>query len=290
MNHIHTIKSIRSLIKNQLIGYYEPGERDSLADLMLEEYLGLSRVSLRLDADLPVPGGVIVMVTSALSQLKKHVPVQYVLGKAYFCDMVFKVNEHVLIPRRETEELVGWIAEDHTGGRISGAPLDILDLGTGSGCIAITLKKKIPDALVMAVDISPEALALAQINAGQLGAGVLFGQMDLLDAHQWETLGLFDVMVSNPPYVLPSDRERMGANVLDHEPATALFVSEDRPLRYYEAIAAFSGNHLKPHGKIYVEINEQMGKHVCELFNHAGFKQTVLRKDLHGRDRMVRIS
>lgn len=290
MKPIHTVRSIRSLIKNQLKGYYESRERDSLADLLLEEYLGLSRVSLRLNEDHPVTGEVYMLVTSALSRLKNYVPVQYLLGKAHFCDMVFKVNEHVLIPRRETEELVGWIAEDHSGVKIPGASQKVIDLGTGSGCIAITLKKMFPGARVTAADVSREALEVAGINAAQLGTDVLFMHMDMLDATCWEALGSFDIMVSNPPYVLPSDRARMHANVLDHEPASALFVTDDRPLRYYEAIAAFSGNHLQPLGRIYVEINEQMGKLVCELFSHAGFTQSVLRQDIHGRDRMVRVS
>lgn len=290
MNHIHTVRSIRSLIKNQLEGYYEPRELDSLADLLLKEYLGLSRVSLYLDADQPVTELVFILIRSAVGRLKKHVPVQYILGHAHFCDMVFKVNEHVLIPRQETEELISWIAEDHSGSSSPDATPGILDLGTGSGCIAITLKKKMPGALVTAVDVSREALQVARINADRLKANVLFLQMNMLDPAQWESLGSFDIIVSNPPYVLSSDRMRMNGNVLNYEPEQALFVSDDRPLIYYEAIAALSRQHLRPHGMIYLEIHEQKGKSVCELFNNAGFTHTELRQDIHGRDRMVRVS
>jgi release factor glutamine methyltransferase len=279
MNQIHSVRSLRMLIKNQLGGYYATRELDNMADLLLEEYVGQPRVSLYLEADRPVTEEVFIRVRSAVSRLKKHEPVQYVLGKAHFCDMVFQVNEHVLIPRQETEELVSWIAEDQSRRGTFDALPGILDLGTGSGCIAITLKKKIPDALVTAVDISMEALVVARINADQLGADVLFLQVDMLDPARWEALGGFDIIVSNPPYVMPPDRVRMNANVLGHEPALALYVG-----------AACSSKHLQPGGMIYLEINEQMGRSVCELFRHAGFSRTELRQDIHGKDRIVRIS
>lgn len=287
---MHTVGSLRVLIRRQLEGYYEKRERESLSGLLLEEYLGQSGASLCLDVNQPVTGEVFNLIESAVSLLKKHVPVQYILGKAHFCGMVFRVSEHVLIPRQETEELVGWICEDHPVSKTYSLPLRILDVGTGSGCIAVTLKKRMPGAQVTAVDISREAVDVARSNAGQLGTDVMFVQLDMLDPNQWEALGRFDIIVSNPPYVLPSDRSRMNANVTDHEPALALFVSDHKPLMYYEAIAAYSGQHLGPQGMIYLEINERMGRQVCDLFENAGFEHTELRKDIHGRDRMVRVS
>jgi release factor glutamine methyltransferase len=288
MNQIHTIGSLRTLMKQQLEGYYENRELDSLVDLLLEEYLGQSRLSLRLNADQPVPEEVLTLLKSAINRLKEHVPVQYVLGKAPFCGLEFIVNEHVLIPRQETEELVEWIIADQMN-RLSTEPLRILDIGTGSGCIAISLKRRIPGALVTALDISREALVVAGSNAGLLDADILFLQNDILNPTHWNALGCFDLIVSNPPYVLPSDRIRMKTNVLAHEPAIALFVDEDHPLIFYDAIASFSQQHLLPKGSVYLEINEKMGLSVCDLFNNAGFDHSILRKDINGRDRMVQI-
>lgn len=288
MNQIQTVRSIRTLMKQQLEGCYEARELDRLVDLLLEDYLGLTRLSLRLNADRQVPEEVLTSVKSAISLLKRYVPVQYILGKAHFCGLEFIVNEHVLIPRQETEELVEWIVADHMNS-LGTESLRILDIGTGSGCIAISLKRRIPGALVTALDISRKALVVARSNAGLLDADMLFLQKDILNPDHWNALGCFDLIVSNPPYVLPSDRIRMKENVLAHEPALALFVDDDRPLIFYEAIASFSKQYLLPEGRVYLEINEKMGTSVCDLFHNAGFEHTLLRKDINGRDRMVQI-
>lgn len=218
-----------------------------------------------------------------LGQLKTSKPIQYILGETDFYGRTFRVNPAVLIPRPETEELVKWVVET-----VSTKNPSILDIGTGSGCIAISLKIEIPEAEVVAIDISADALALAQQNATILKAPVTFIERDVLNMHPTDLTTNFDVLVSNPPYIALAEKDSMKANVLANEPHVALFVPDTNPLIFYDRISALAQAKLKPGGFLFFEINERFGTEVLALLVKKGFKQIELRKDLSGKDRMVK--
>lgn len=217
-------------------------------------------------------------------------PVQYVLGEAWFRDLRLKVDKRVLIPRPETEELVEWIIQD--GVRSSSSTSDedvgplILDIGTGSGCIALALKKELPDAEVFGIDISYKALDVASANAEHLGLEVRWLEMDVIK--DWGWLPPSDIIVSNPPYVLRSEEASLADNVRKFEPRQALFVPDDDPLLFYDTLAVMASELLQPGGRIYVETHADMAQRVAELFRNEGLTDIVIRKDLSGKDRMVR--
>lgn len=288
MAHTVTLRDETNRLKDHLAGIYDPPELESVIDLILEEYLGQPRLFIRSNPDWPVPQNILLLLDQAVSRLKDHVPVQYVLGKAHFYGLKLMVNEHVLIPRPETEELVDWVRTDYIPGRL-GLPLNILDIGTGSGCIAIALKRLFPASVIEAIDTDNEVLRIARSNARSLDTDITFRNADILDPVSCGQLGMFDLMVSNPPYVLTSDKAHMRLNVLHYEPAQALYVDDSRPLVYYEAIASFSRQHLKPNGTIYLEIHERMGQRIMDLFDYYGFAQITLKQDIHHKDRMIRI-
>jgi len=218
-----------------------------------------------------------------VTRLKKYEPIQYIFGEAEFYGLKFQVSEHVLIPRPETEELVDWIIKDqpHTGARI-------LDVGTGSGCIPISLKKNLPETIVSACDVSGDALNIAHRNAELNQTEVYFFELDILASTQTELPHQIDILVSNPPYIRLSEQELMQENVLDFEPHLALFVENDKPLLFYEALALFGQKNLTPGGLIYWEINEAFGPQCCDLLMKTGYSDVSLRKDLNGKDRMVK--
>ena len=218
-----------------------------------------------------------------LSQLKASKPIQYILGETDFYGRTFRVNPAVLIPRPETEELVKWVVET-----VSTKNPSILDIGTGSGCIAISLKLELPEADVVALDISADALALAQENAALNEAAVRFIEKDVLLMQPTDVASTFDVVVSNPPYIALSEKDSMKTNVLANEPHLALFVPNTNPLIFYERIASIAQEKLNLGGFLFFEINERFGKEVMELLVKRGFKHVELRQDLVGRDRMVK--
>jgi release factor glutamine methyltransferase len=221
-------------------------------------------------------------ILEALNKVLRKMPVQYVLGETEFYGRKFFVNENVLIPRCETEELVDLIVKENRSGR-----LNILDIGAGSGCIAISLDCELPDATVYAIDISAEALKVAARNSDRNRAGVLFAGYDILGTAKFPFDAKFEVIVSNPPYVRMSEKTYMHENVLEHEPHIALFVEDASPLVYYEACLRFAGDYLAREGKIYVEINEFLGKETLTLFRNSGF-DAVMIKDLSGKDRIIK--
>lgn len=222
-------------------------------------------------------------VDEIIERLKKGEPLQYIEGKAPFCGMDFLVTPATLIPRPETAELVDWIALDNATKRPS-----ILDLGTGSGCIAIALSKRIPEAIIEACDISHEALKVAKENGERNGAKVSFFHYDMLD-HATPLPHSYNILVSNPPYIKQSESIDMERHVTEWEPHTALFVPDDDALRFYRAIAEIGQTEaLQPGGSIYVEINQQLGKGTVALFENYGYKEVELRKDIYGNDRMVK--
>ncbi len=277
------LKEIKRIFHVELDGVYPKEEVDSFFYLMVEHYLGLERFVLALEPNTMVTKEEEQPLFEGLSKLKLHRPVQYILGVAHFMDMEFKVDENVLIPRPETEELVRWIleqAKEHRG------VLKILDIGTGSGCIAIALAKNLPNAEVYALDISSESLIVAKENAAKNGVSIEFIETDIL---QTEKLQLhFDIIVSNPPYVRELEKKQMSANVTDHEPDQALFVPDDNPLLFYRKISEFATLHLNKGGCLYFEINQYLGKDTVQCMENFGFSELQLRKDMFGNDRMLK--
>ncbi len=234
------------------------------------------------------PGKIVTAADDAsirhiLQQLLQHKPVQYVLGEAWFYNLKLKVNEHVLIPRPETEELVEQLIRDR---KSKLTDPKILDIGTGSGCIAIAIQKNLPASLVTAIDISENAIALAAENAVLHNAHINFKQMDFLAEKKWETLPLFDIIISNPPYIPINEKEKLGKNVSLYEPHIALFVPAKSPLIFYEKIAAFGSSNLRPSGKIYLETHEDYAQKVADLFR-KGYETVTIKKDMYGKERMI---
>jgi release factor glutamine methyltransferase len=215
-------------------------------------------------------------------ELRQNRPWQYVVGKADFYGLSFYVDEHVLIPRPETEELVHFIVKRHENQSV-----DVLDVGTGSGCIAITLKKNLPSAIVTALDVSPKAVKIAQQNALANAVEVLFLELDILQKQQTLVLPQYDVIVSNPPYIPPADQAKMRANVLQHEPHLALFVTNGDPLQFYRVLAQASREKLHENGWLYVEIHEEFGAEVLQLFQEQAYRNCQVFQDMYGKDRIV---
>jgi release factor glutamine methyltransferase len=213
-------------------------------------------------------------------------PVQYVLGKAWFAGLCLTVNEHTLIPRPETEELVNLCASWAAINQMQQAPLKIVEVGTGSGCIAIALQKKLPSAQITAVDISTEAIKVASANAIANNTPIKFILLDFLDEANWPSLGSFDIIISNPPYIADIEKESMAGHVLDFEPHTALFVRDNNPLIFYSAIAKFGNKYLHKDGAVFVEINQALGIQTQGVFEQNNYT-TLLKKDLFENDRMI---
>ncbi|PRZ28091.1 peptide chain release factor N(5)-glutamine methyltransferase [Flavobacterium granuli] len=279
------IKEYRSQFIQELAPIYDAGEAESFFYLILEEKHQLKRIDLALQPDLVFSEEEIKVWNAILLQLKKEIPIQYLLGKTSFYGLDFEVNENVLIPRPETEELVDWILESQKS-KVESPILKILDIGTGSGCIAISLAKNIPNAQVYAIDVSEKALATAQRNAKRNEVNVTFINQNIL-----ETLDLgqeFDIIVSNPPYVRNLEKQEIKKNVLDNEPHLALFVEDNDALIFYRKIAQLAQKNLRTNGQLYFEINQYLGKEMIELLEEMNFKNLELRKDIYGNDRMTR--
>ena len=267
----------------RLVRIYDANEARSIAFLLLEGQFGLSRAAVLAGKAVPLPDP--AGWGESLRRLESHEPVQYVTGLAHFYGLPFRVNPQVLIPRPETEELVEWVVREHAG-----RPVRILDVGTGSGCIAVSLAKALPRATVSALDVSPGALQTARENAAFNGAAVHFLEADVL---RWETApalaGLtFDVVVSNPPYVTVGEKPSMRANVTDFEPHLALFVPDADPLLFYRVLAAFCRQRLSPGGACYLEINEQFPGPTEAVLREAGLSGTQVHTDLFGKPRHVK--
>ena len=271
-------------IENELMPLYPASEISSFIRLILEKVYRLSYTEQVILKHEQLAGNKFQEVERIVARLKQFEPIQYILGETEFYDLTLKVNPAVLIPRPETEELVAWILETE---RTPGAR--ILDIGTGTGCIPLALKSGLPEAHVFGVDISESALETARGNAALNQLDVQFFQHDILDwkSAEWER---FDVIVSNPPYVRESEKQLMEANVLKHEPTGALFVSDEDPLIFYRTIAEFAKAQLRNEGILFFEINEYLGKEMKALLEGFGFESIELRKDLQGRDRMIRCS
>lgn len=260
---------------------YGDREASAIADLLLESRLSLGRLDRVLRRQEHLSSDDMDVLRGDMDGLLEGKPVQYVLGEAWFDGLRFLVDGRVLIPRPETEELVHWVRADEPGG-------SILDVGTGSGCIAVALQLHLPESRVTAVDVSWGALDLAQENAERLGAKVQFRQLDFLNEAVWSAMPAFDVIVSNPPYIPEWERASIEDHVKLREPGLALFVQDEDPLLFYRSLARFAVRHLRPGGALYVETHASFGGQVTRLFEAEGLNNIVLRKDMHGQDRMVK--
>ncbi|CAM4023256.1 peptide chain release factor N(5)-glutamine methyltransferase [Flavobacterium weaverense] len=279
------IKEYRSSFIQQLTPIFDEGEAESFFYLILEEKYQLKRIDLALQPDLVLSENEINNWNIILEQLKKEIPVQYLLGKTSFYGLDFEVNPNVLIPRQETEELVQWIIES-SNVKAKSQGLKIVDIGTGSGCIAISIAKNIADSKVFAIDVSENALATAQKNAEINNVVVTFLNKNILETTDLEQQ--FDIIVSNPPYVRNLEKQEIKKNVLDNEPHLALFVDDNDALIFYKKIAQLALLNLSENGALYFEINQYLGKEMIELLEEMNFKNVELRKDIYGNDRMIK--
>lgn len=265
-----------------LSDHYPETEIQSFFSLLTEFQLKLNRAQVILQPTYEIKKNDLLFLQGCLADLKKHVPIQYILGKTEFYGLDFNVNKHVLIPRPETAELVDWIVKESLKKR----NLKILDIGTGSGCIAISLARSLPDSEVYAMDISPESLKVAQKNAMLNNARIHFIEADILALN--ELPFSFDIIVSNPPYVRDSEKEKIQKNVLENEPHLALFVQDENPFVFYHKISELSKEWLAKNGTLYLEINQYLGTKTVQILKRKGFRHIELRKDLFKNDRMIK--
>ena len=277
------LKEIKEIYHRELDEIYPREEVDSMFYIMIEHFLGLERFILAIDPEIVITKEEEQYMFEGLSKLKKEQPIQYVLGETTFMDLKFMVNESVLIPRPETEELVNWVLEDIEN--INDVS-EIIDIGTGSGCIAISLAKLKPNLEVSAIDISGSALELAKKNALLNEVDVQFNLVDILKTGSLSKK--YDIIISNPPYVREMERDKMRNNVLQNEPYSALFVPDENPLLFYRAIAEIAKESLKENGMLYFEINQYLGEEVKTLLKNFNFSDVELRKDIIGKDRMIK--
>ena len=275
------LRNYRTYFIEKLTPLYDVMEAESFFAIALEELKGWKRVDVALNPDAELSGKEVVKWDAVLKELELLKPVQYIFGHTYFYGLDFEVNEDTLIPRPETEELVEWIIhENKNRGQVK-----VVDIGTGSGCIAISLAKNLPDAQVFAIDVSGNALTVAKRNANSNNVNVTFIQQDILAAEALPEQ--FDVIVSNPPYVRNLEKAEIKQNVLDYEPHLALFVDDNDALVFYRKIALLAKDNLPQNGKLYFEINQYLGKETAEILENFGFTNVVLRKDIYGNDRML---
>ena len=272
-------------MRHTLEGYYPPGELNAMIRLIMERVCNIQPYQFYLCKGRELSGEEKTTIRDMVERLTTYEPIQYILGKTDFCDLEFSVTPAVLIPRPETEELVDIIVRDYPQGAV-----DVLDIGTGSGCIAVTLGKRLNGSRVSALDVSAEALDIARKNALDNNVEVCFYEGDILQpsvaANAIETM--FDVIVSNPPYVMEKEKAGMDKNVLCYEPSLALFVPDDNPLLFYRHIACFARQKLKGKGRLYLEINAQMGNEIVDSLRMMKFSNVEPLRDIFGKDRFIK--
>ncbi len=274
----------------QLQQIYSAGEAAVITDWVFESVADLHRADIIKNPEHTIIAEKASQLNDCLTALLQHQPVQYVLGEAWFYKMKLKVNEKVLIPRPETEELVQLVANnlkesfnDQSTGVIQ--PLSLLDIGTGSGCIAIAVKKSLPEVMMTAIDVSPGALSVAKENAAVQQTAITFLQSNFLDENTWKDLPVYDIIISNPPYIPLNEKDKLDKNVTAFEPHTALFVPDNEPLLFYKKIAVFGLLHLTDNGKIYVEMHEDFAEATAEVFKK--YYRVEIKKDIFGKERML---
>lgn len=281
-----TIQQSYKQLLFQLYEMYGDREAANIADIVIENITGFKKVDRLINKQFPLNEEQLQLLNDYTNELLKHKPVQYVLNEVWFAGMKLYVDENVLIPRPETEELVEWIVKTVASRKSQVA--SILDIGTGSGCIPVALKKKLLSVEVHALDISEEALNVAKRNAAIQQTEINFHLLNILDRNLWKQLPKFDIIVSNPPYVTQGEASSMQKNVLQYEPHLALFVDDEDAMKFYKAIAEFGLYHLNNNGQIFFEINEMMGKQICDLLNQYRYLNIELKKDLQNKDRMIK--
>ena len=284
------LKNYKTTFLQELSLLYEEQEIESFFYIILEKLHGIKRIDLALNPQTVMDGAHLKQWKNIVSELKKQRPVQYILGETTFYGLSFLVNENTLIPRPETEELVELIIES-TNYELRNTKLKVLDIGTGSGCIAISLAKYLPTSEVFAIDVSEEALATAKKNAELNKVAIDFISTNILDVITLSAVaGLdkqFDIIVSNPPYVRNVEKAEIKPNVLEYEPHLALFVEDTDALLFYRKIAELAIKNLNPNGKLYFEINQYLGKETIKLLEDFGFRNVELKKDIYGNDRII---
>ncbi|CAI8401525.1 MAG: Release factor glutamine methyltransferase [Polaribacter sejongensis] len=284
-----TLKEFRLFFTNALKEKYPKTEIAAFFFLLLENKLNLQRIDTVLKPDFIIDNTILSELKSTVKRLQKEEPIQYILGETEFYGLPFIVNKNTLIPRPETEELVEWILLEIA--KIQGCitpTLSVLDIGTGTGCIPISLAKNLTDVKITAIDISPEALKVAKQNATLNNVEITFLEMDILKTHQLEKQ--YDIIVSNPPYVRELEKAEIKNNVLQNEPHLALFVEDHTPLIFYAKIADLAKQCLTKEGILFFEINQYLGKETIEMLEQKGFKNIALKKDVFGNDRMIQAS
>lgn len=287
------VKEYKTTFLHELSPLYDEMEIESFFYIILESFHNKKRIDLALNPEMEMDALQLLRWESTLAELKKEKPIQYILGETEFYGLPFLVNKNTLIPRPETEELVELILNENIQHPASN--IQLLDIGTGSGCIAVSLAKNLPNAQVSAIDVSEKALATAQKNAKINKVNVTFIQADILKVDDLENLSTsnsqlptkYDVIVSNPPYVRNLEKAEIKPNVLEYEPHLALFVEDNDALLFYRKIAELAKKNLKENGKLYFEINQYLGKETVELLEDLGFMNIELKKDIYGNDRMI---
>jgi release factor glutamine methyltransferase len=281
------LKEFRVYFTDALSEIYPKTEIDTFFFLLIEEKLNLQRVDTVMKPDFLIVDAILSELKEIISRLKKEEPIQYILGNTEFYGLPFNVNESTLIPRPETEELVEWVLKEVTELReIKVEKLSILDIGTGTGCIPISLAKNLKDVKISAIDVSSEALKIAKQNAILNNVEISFLEMDILETE--ELPQQYNLIISNPPYVRELEKVEINNNVLENEPHLALFVDDDNPLIFYSKIADLAKNHLTKDGILFFEINQYLGKETVEMLQQKGFNNIKLKKDLFGNDRMIK--
>ncbi|GGH00437.1 release factor glutamine methyltransferase [Polaribacter pacificus] len=285
------LNQFKQYLTSKLQEKYPSTEIESFFYLLIEETLGLKRIDIALQPAISIPDNVLSFLKSAVDRLEKQEPIQYIIGSTHFYDLIFKVSPNTLIPRPETEELVTWILETVSAKNEQQKNLQILDIGTGSGCIAVSLAKNLPNATIYALDVSQEALKIANQNAKDNQTNIHCIEADILNTQNLQSLfkGLtFDIIVSNPPYVRNLEKKEMQPNVLENEPHLALFVNDNEPLIFYKKIAQLAKQQLKEEGLLFFEINQYLGPQMLNLLQETGFENNLLKKDIFKNDRMTK--
>lgn len=276
------LKKYKSYFTKELASIYPQTEIDTFFFLLAEEYLNFMRIDVVLKSDFNIPTALLLLFNNALEKLKKEKPIQYILGKTEFYGFTFLVDSYTLIPRPETEELVDWVLEEVNVKQ----SIKIIDIGTGSGCIPISLAKHLPEAKIEAIDVSFNALSVAKQNAILNKVDVFFIEKDILKTEKLDKK--FDIIISNPPYVRELEKKEIKNNVLENEPHIALFVKDNNPLIFYNKIADLAKKNLSKNGILFFEINQYLGKETVGILRDKGFRNIQLKKDLFGNNRMIK--
>lgn len=279
----NTVQSVIQYFTDKLDGFYDDKEINNMLYILLEHYFGMSKVDVTLNKTKRLSESDLLKIIYAIKDLKKYRPLAYILGEWEFYGLKLTVNQNTLIPRPETEELVSLIIEDNKRAK----DLTIIDIGAGSGCIAIALKKNLPNAQVSAWDVSEKALEVVNQNAQLNQLSIETKKVDILKETHTQLTNKIDIVVSNPPYITHQEKTEMSENVLNYEPHLALFVENHEPLVFYKAIADFAASNLKIGGKLYFEINEKYGNEVKEMLENKAFDKVKIGQDINDKDRIV---